>query len=325
MSQNPSTGDDQIQPAPRLLIHHPDLVDRFYQESGAESWGLSRSQFASALDNSVAKSFPSGPDSRLEGYLSALHLADLALSCACALGSEPAWEHFVSTYQPYLRASAAVLLRSSATAPHARDLADSLFADLYGVKGSSSAGPSLFRYFHGRSSLKTWLRAVLAQRHVDAIRADRRFTELDATDEPQSTPVSPPASTENGPADPHRPRYISLFSAALQSALGSLPPRDLSRLRLYYAEQRTLAEIGRLLDEHESSVSRNLDRLRRELRSSVEKSLRSDLPASGRAPAQPGLSDVEIALCFEYAAEDAPIDFDRIFPRTPASRGGLEP
>ena len=34
---------------------------------------------------------------------------------------------------------------------------------------------SLFRYFHGRSSLATWLRAVLAQRVVDAVRVERRL------------------------------------------------------------------------------------------------------------------------------------------------------
>jgi DNA-directed RNA polymerase specialized sigma24 family protein len=41
-----------------------------------------------------------------------------------------------------------------------------LYADLY--------SKSLFRYFQGRSSLATWLRAVLSQRYVDRIRANRR-------------------------------------------------------------------------------------------------------------------------------------------------------
>ena len=37
---------------------------------------------------------------------------------------------------------------------------------------------SLFRYFQGRSSLATWLRAVLAQRYVDRQRALRRLAPL---------------------------------------------------------------------------------------------------------------------------------------------------
>jgi hypothetical protein len=36
--------------------------------------------------------------------------------------------------------------------------------------------------------------------------------------------------------------------------------------------------------------------------------------------ADPGLSEAEIALCFEYSAEDTPIDLDKLLPR-PKSQG----
>jgi hypothetical protein len=75
-----------------------------------------------------------------------------------------------------------------------------------------------------------------------------------------------------------------------------------------------LAEIGRKLGEHESSVSRNLERTRRELRHQVEQALRKGSGGSGVA-----LSDEQIALCFEYAAEDAPIDLDRLLPESQAT------
>ena len=39
---------------------------------------------------------------------------------------------------------------------------------------------SLLRYFHGRSSLGTWLRALLAQRQVDRIRQTLRLDSLPA-------------------------------------------------------------------------------------------------------------------------------------------------
>ena len=65
----------------------------------------------------------------------------------------------------------------------ARDLADSLYADLFGIGDHAGERQSLFRYFHGRSSLTTWLRAVLAQRHVDRLRTHRR---LDALPEEES-------------------------------------------------------------------------------------------------------------------------------------------
>jgi hypothetical protein len=61
----------------------------------------------------------------------------------------------------------------------------------------------------------------------------------------------------------------------------------------------TLADTGRLLKEHEATVSRQLARTRRALRESVERQLREDC----------GLSNAQIAECFESASEDAgPLD-----------------
>ncbi len=62
----------------------------------------------------------------------------------------------------------------------ARELADSIYADLFGLQERDGERRSLFRYFHGRSSLATWLRAVLAQRLVDRVRSTRRLTPLDS-------------------------------------------------------------------------------------------------------------------------------------------------
>jgi len=244
-----------------------------------------------------------------------LHLEDLALATACADGGDAGWEHFFSTYRAYLRAAAAAILRCKAGSAEACDLADSLFSELYGLAAGKGVERSLFRYFHGRSSLKTWLRAVLAQRHIDSIRAGRRFEEL-AGDETGDTRQSRPLGPETLPGDPHRERYVAAFARALQTALERLEPREKERLRLYYAEEKTLAEIGRLLGEHESSVSRHLDRVRRDLRLAVEDILRRGLGAANGFAAQPGLSDAEITLCLEYSAGDSPIDLDKLLPRS---------
>jgi RNA polymerase sigma-70 factor len=260
---------------------------------------------------------------QLEEFLSALHLEDLALACACAEGCEAAWEHFFATYRPYLRAAAAAILRCSSGSAEASELADSLFGDLYGLADGQGSARSLFRYFHGRSSLKTWLRAVLAQRHIDAIRAGRRFAEL-GEDDAQNLRQLAPSGPQLHPGDPHRERYVALFGRALSEALAKLEPRERERLRLYYSEEKTLAEIGRLLGEHESSVSRHLDRVRRDLRGAVETILLRGFGAENGVAAQAGLNDPEIALCFEYCAEDTPIDLEKLLPRTkpqnPAAR-----
>ena len=305
---------------------HTDLLDdctrlanRLYVQAEAGTWGLTRDAFTTVLQNSAGRHFAGKPVSaaQLEDYFGTLHLRDLALACACGNGHEGAWEHFVSNYRNYLRRAAAAILRTAETSPNACELADSLFGELYGLRENRGAERSLFRYFHGRSSLKTWLRTVLAQRHVDAIRSGRRFTELDeSVQEPRTAALQANVKGASQHAiDPHRQRYVALFTRTLEVALGLLDTRDKERLRMYYAEELTLAEIGKRLGEHESSVSRNLERTRRELRGEVEQVLRKGRVAGTPLEAETGLSDEEIALCFEYGAQEAPIDFEKLFRR----------
>src|ERR1700683_4783664 len=93
----------------------PATLQALYLQSKADRWGLSRERFGSSLERSAEKRMASGnlAPERLEEYLSALHLEDLALATACMENCEPAWEHFVTSYRPYLRAAAAAVLRCS--------------------------------------------------------------------------------------------------------------------------------------------------------------------------------------------------------------------
>jgi RNA polymerase sigma-70 factor (ECF subfamily) len=295
--------------------------------AGIEHWGISRERFADELARCAAARFRGQQPSveELTAYLGGLHLEDLGLACACAHGVAQAWEHFIGIYRGYLRACAGAMLKRSASAPESEELADSLFAELYGW--SAEKRGSLLRYFHGRSSLKTWLRAVLAQRHVDKIRAGRKFEELQDED---GGGDAKPRIAERGAlqvADPHREKYLLMFANALQTALGKLDARDVERLRMYYGEQKKLAEIGRALGEHESSVSRHLEKARGDVRRTVEEILRGGSEAVNGDGMTGGLSEAEMALCFEYGAEDAPIDLDKLFSRSAARKvetGGKE-
>jgi RNA polymerase sigma factor (sigma-70 family) len=325
MNRTPENGMDAGSAGSiRALIGRQPLLDQLFASSGAASWGLQRDAFAAALEHSATKRFADQTPvaAKIEEYFSTLHLQDLALACACAEGRTDAWDYFVATFRGYLRSAAAAVLRCPPDSPASCELADSLFADLYGL-GEGVNRCSLFRYFHGRSSLKTWLRAVLAQRHVDSIRASRRFTDIEGVDGRATLPASAsPTRTRlsgdgAGPLqDPHRADLVALFRRALEVALALLDARDNERLRLYYAAQHTLAEIGRKLGEHESSVSRNLERTRRELRHQVERALRKGSSSLYGPTVAAGLSDAQIALCFEYAAEDAPIDLDKLLPES---------
>lgn len=273
----------------------PGLCARLHAKTRAAQWHVAPEVFTQALQRSADKRFDGAPASRseLESYLSALHLDDLALACACAAGDEDAWTHFVTTYRPQLyRAADAMDATGSA-----HELVDGLYGDLFGARSEDDTRQSLFRYFHGRSSLATWLRAVLSQRLVDRARASRRLEPLpsDEAADAVSAPVVVPA--------PERSRFVRVMHEALMLVLGGLAAADRLRLGCYYAQQMTLARIGRLLGEHEATVSRQLARTRAAIRCGVEEHLR----ATHR------LSNAEIEECFASLVEDAgPLDLRQL-------------
>lgn len=259
------------------------LVARLYAEADAARWPTPATAFRDALTASAEKAFAGRtPEAaEVERYLRALHLADLALACACLAGNDRAWEHLIGEHRPALYRAADAIDPTGG----ARDIVGALWADL--LQG-------LFRYFHGRSSLTTWLRAVLAQRHVDAVRANRRLEPLPEPDELSRAAAS---------ADPDGPRCQQLVARALDAAIAQLDARDRLRLACYHAQQLTLAETGRLLREHEATVSRRLAHTRRALRAAMERWLEHD---GGLAPA-------EAQRCLQAAVDDpGPLDLGAI-------------
>jgi RNA polymerase sigma-70 factor len=264
------------------------LVASLHARANAKRWGVTVTRFATAL--SASREHGLGREataSEVERYLTSLHLDDLALACACADGDDAAWEHFIRAYRPALYRAANALNPAGGS----REIADALYGDLYGTKEKDGERQSLFRYFHGRSSLATWLRAVLSQRYVDSIRSARRTESID-DEAHQNFVVAPPAP------DPDRPKYLSLMRKALAVALMQLSDRDRLRLSLYYLQQLTLAEAGRILKEHEATVSRNLARTRAMLRKEAEAQLRLE-----------GLGADELERCFASVTADAgPMD-----------------
>jgi RNA polymerase sigma-70 factor, ECF subfamily len=297
-----------------LLAQSAELVEGLYGQSNAEGWGLSRAQFCSGLGRSVQRRFAEGLCSpeRFEEYLQTLYVEDLALACACMAGSERAWESFIGQYRGYLRASAGAITKGSRGGTDAQELADSIYAELFGLADGKRGEHSLFRYFHGRSSLKTWLRTILAQRHIDRLRENRRWESLEGEDGELKQSVDGRERVAHTEVDPHRERYVGLFVTALTESLAALEAGDRQRLQYYYARQMTMAEIGKKLGEHEATVSRNLERVRGELRVGVENQLRG----------KPGLSEAEILLSLQYAGEDVPIDLRKLFPEKDAGKAG---
>jgi RNA polymerase sigma-70 factor (ECF subfamily) len=274
------------------MLERP-LLDRLYRKAGAARWSLPMDAFKDALEVGVQRAFPDTLPARrdLERHLDGLHLADVALACACALGNDGAWEHFITECRPILYRAADALDKTGG----AREIADSLYAELYGVTGEGEARRSLFRYFHGRSSLATWVRAVLAQRYIDRLRAGKRTSPLDDA----QAAAMPALQTE-----PDHMHFGQLASSALRAAIADLNAKDRLRLRAYYEQDLTLAEVGRITGEHEATVSRHIARTRKVLKQAVEERLR----------VHDKLTDAEVANCVSAVMEDAgPLDLAELF------------
>ena len=281
------------------------LVETCWRKADAPAeWSLTRDEFQAALERSTTHRFGAAQplqEHLIRGYLETLNVRDLALARACSAGNNAAWDFFMAQFRPELyRAARAIVGNTGGGEAAARDLADSLCADLYGLREREGKRQSLFDYFHGRSKLGTWLRAILARRHVDEIRRTRRTESLEDDGREPRAEIAALASPSaaNVLPDPGQASYMAILQAVLAAALNALDPRDRLRLAYYYVDDRTLAEIGRLLGEHEATVSRKLERTRHDIRRSVESALRRDKK----------FSDEQMRLCFQYAAGQWPFD-----------------
>jgi RNA polymerase sigma-70 factor len=283
----------------QFLENYRDTIDRLYSSSNAAAWRVSQSSFASALWRSFDRRFGSDASAikRADAvtFLDSIHAADLALAIGCRDGEADAWRHLVATYRAPVDAFARAVLGNSS---RAGEIADSLWADLYGLRGSNGDRRSPLDHYGGRSSLMSWMRVVVTRLEADQWRATRRMEPLDETRNTNSGVI------DNGTAshDPDRARLIGALERSLSEAVNALSPEDRLRLSYYYVQDLTLAQTAALLCEHESSASRNLARTRTAIRECVTRTLRREYR----------FSDDQIDQCFEYATGDWPFDLGRM-------------
>ncbi len=207
----------------------------------------------------------------------------------CALGRGLAWERFLKLYRASVL-QAAIAISGSATAGH--ELADSLIADLFGLRERDGARQSPLASYSGRGSLLGWLRTTLAQRHVDCHRRTHREQPLDD--------VEPAAAAATGiPVDAE----LAQLAAAVTRTLAKLPAEDRFLLAAYFLDRQTLAELGRILKVHETTISRRLKRLSDDVRKALLANLQAAPPLGAglsRRAAEERLSadprDVEVNL-----------------------------
>ena len=281
---------------PEFVAQNARALTWLCKRAGAARWNVSDELLCDAAYRG-ARSAGVLERGGVESFIDALHAEDLSLAIACQAGESAPWEHFITSFRPALYSAARAIAGDEA---RGRELADSIWAEMYGMEVRDGRRRSILSYFHGRSSLLTWMRAVLAQRHVDYIRSQSRLAPLDDHVEQTANIGDDHADAP----DSDRARYVAMLGKALDAALKSLAPRDRMRMAYYYRHDLSLKEIGRVMDEHESTVSRRLARTRDKLKLAIERTLHDG----------DKLSQDQIRLCYDWAAGDLQIDLSRALP-----------
>jgi RNA polymerase sigma-70 factor len=286
-----------VSEAPEEFVAQYDLaLARLCKRAGAARWSISDESLRdAAYRGAQAAGVLDGAG--VETFIDAIHAEDLTLAIACQAGESAPWEHFITSFRPALYAAARAIAGDEA---RGRELADSIWAEMYGMEVRDGRRRSILSYFHGRSSILTWMRAVLAQRHVDYIRSQSRIQPLDD----QLEQATNTGDDHGDASDSERARYVAMLGRALDSALKSLAPRDRMRMAYYYRHDLSLKEIGRVMDEHESTASRQLARTRDHLKREIERTLHG----------HDKLSQDQIRLCYDWAVGDLQIDLSRALP-----------
>jgi RNA polymerase sigma-70 factor, ECF subfamily len=251
---------------PHELEHAVDLL---WRTSEAPKFGFSQAQFAEIiLQAGKAQRWgqaegESSPSLQAR-FLKSLRIEELILARACAAGNEVAWALFLTQYREVLYRAAHVIARQESAG---RELADSLYADLYGLAEGGGPRRSRLESYMGRGSLAGWLRAVLAQRFVDHCRRTRREVCLDET-EGEGLPAA--ATDPEIPSEDH----LACLASSIAAVLARMNAEERLLVVSYYLDGRALRQIAEVLVVHESTISRRIERLTGKLRKALVKELR---------------------------------------------------
>lgn len=264
-------------------------IEKLYAEGAqrllaraSDNYGVTSDTFAHRIKAAVEKYLLKDEENpsvqTVSEFIDSLQGDDLCLILACELGNEKAWSDLVTRFSVTVRSAAR---SASSNEEGAEDLAQSIWAELHGLRNREDGRPSgKLSYYSGRGSLAGWLRAVVSQLAVDQHRKQSRFvqTEEDSdfdrmasqgsegTDWTSQTVVSPEVELSNKVAG-------NEMQKALATSIKHLPADDRLLVKLYYFDGLRLKEAGAVLGVHEATASRRLTKIHSDLRRQVETEL----------------------------------------------------
>jgi RNA polymerase sigma-70 factor (ECF subfamily) len=275
------------------------LLAELWRECEAGAWGLEQCEFHAILlgigteQNYGLAALEIASRRQQAEFFRGLRLGDLVLARACANGNERGWERFVALYrQTLLRA--AIAITGSETL--GSELADQLYAELYGLTERDGKRRCPLESYRGRGSLIGWLRTTLAQRFVDYHRRSHREQPLEEFDVPAPEPEKPAGE-------------LTALGNAIEEALRRQDEEERFLLAAYYLDGRTLLEIAKVLGVHEATISRRLrrvtDGLRKQVLRNLEVSGLSRRAAEEALGADPRDLDLNLKKLLQYSQSEA--------------------
>lgn len=230
-----------------------------------------------ALDKYLLSSKANATRAEIDEFMDALHSDDLCLIVACERGDQQAWSDLVDQFGATVRSAAR---STSSNEDAAEDLAQSIWAELHGLRVRDDGRPSgKIAYYSGRGSLGGWLRAVVGQLAIDQHRKSSKLvqTEVDtdfdrlARESHQGEDSFPMMMAASDPESALADRRAAAdVESALARGLAELTPEDRLLVKLYYFDGLRLREAGAVLGVHEATASRRLTRVHAEVRARVE-------------------------------------------------------
>jgi RNA polymerase sigma-70 factor (ECF subfamily) len=203
------------------------------------------------------------PDPISAAQLAGLHGEDLYLACACAGGNPAALAEFDRQFLGHDldRALARITTAASVVEEVRQLLRVKLFV--------SDDGRARIVDYTGRGPLGAWLRVAAVRTALNLVT--------------RQTPEGPASEEEPllGVGDPEteylKSQHRAEFEQAFRLALTTLSIEQRQLLRFHYVDGLTLAQIGRLRQVHESTISRRLLAARDQLLAETRRALSAEL------------------------------------------------
>jgi len=252
-------------------------------------------RITAAVNKYLLRDNPDTSHTEIAKFIDEMQADDLCLIIACEGGDENAWNDMVERFTATVRSAAR---SASKNEDAAEDLAQSIWAELYGLRTRKDGMPaSKLAYYSGRGSLAGWLRAVVAQLAVDVFRKQSRLVQTEEdTDLERLARVAEGQPIVAGVPNPEESvsnRFAQTdLQQALDQAVQELAAEDRLLVKLYYFDNLRLREAGAVLGVHEATASRRLTRVQTDLRKRVTKIL---VDERGWTPAETERSFVEVA------------------------------